>query len=101
MRLGICFSRLVRKSDWQSEVTKREKKSSKSHSFLDLVRRRLNTTHGVRFFSMSLPKEPEPDPGGRAAKARPGNDAGRILKMAPREGEGYVREAMRQEFISG
>jgi hypothetical protein len=50
---------------------------------------------------MSLPKEPEPDPGGRAVAARPGNDVERILKMEFREGEGYVRAAMREEFISG
>jgi hypothetical protein len=49
---------------------------------------------------MNSPKEPEPDPGGRAV-ARPGNDVGRILKMEFREGEGYVRAAMPEEFISG
>jgi hypothetical protein len=52
-------------------------------------------------FSMSLPKEPEPDPGGRAITARPVNDAGRILRTPCREGEGYVRAAMREEFIGG
>lgn len=80
-------------------------------SFLDLVRCQPNTTLGVEFnsgvvstlnlFPMNSPKEPEPDPGGRGVAARPGNDVGRILKMEFREGEGYVRAAMREEFISG
>jgi hypothetical protein len=56
------------------------------------------TTIGVNF-SMNSPKEPEPDPGGHSVVARAGNDVGQILKMAFREG--YVRAAMREEFISG
>jgi hypothetical protein len=50
---------------------------------------------------MISPKEPEPDPGRQAAMVRPGNDAGRILRMACRECEGYVRAATREEFIIG
>ena len=49
---------------------------------------------------MSLPKNPNLTLAVATAK-RAGEHAGRILKMARREGEGYVRAAMREEFISG
>jgi hypothetical protein len=50
---------------------------------------------------MNSPKEPEPEPGRCAAMVRTGNDAGRILRMASRGREQYVRVPMREEFVSG
>jgi hypothetical protein len=50
---------------------------------------------------MNSPKEPEPGPGLYAAHSVMGHKAGRILRTAPREGEGYVPGVEVEEFIGG
>jgi hypothetical protein len=50
---------------------------------------------------MNSSKEPEPGPGSYATRFGPEYGAGRILRMASRECEGYVRGAELQEFIRG
>jgi len=50
---------------------------------------------------MNSPKEPEPGPRLRALKPRWGHKAGRILRIASRESEGYVQGIKVEEFIGG
>jgi len=50
---------------------------------------------------MNSPKEPEPGPGRCAVEFASGKHSGRILRMAFREGQGFVPWAGVEEFIRG
>jgi hypothetical protein len=50
---------------------------------------------------MNSPKEPEPGPCLGVLKSRLGHKAGRILRIASRESEGYVQGIKVEDFIGG
>ena len=50
---------------------------------------------------MNSPKEPEPGPCLCVLKSELGHKAGRILRIASRESEGYVQGIKVEDFIAG
>jgi hypothetical protein len=59
------------------------------------------TTTGVNFFLMNSSKEPEPAPRRLSLKCGMGHEAGQILRMDRREGDGSVCWTEAKEFIGG